>query len=433
MTCCSSCGHSSIDQCGISCCPSLKVDTICDCLDFDYRLIHTTTVDSGDQRRTIPVEVKIRLRIELCYESLVLGDLVYSTTLLPGEKVRLFSTDRRNRFTFDSATQLSYRNEQVSEEHFYLSSMSDFLSDVTVRDTSRSSNTAKGSSQTHVKTSDFLADIFCSPSIDVSGSYDAYSTHEFLRELSQHIRASDRRAETASRGASAISIGEVHTRNHAQGESEDHFESSSREFSNLNTCHAVTYFFYRVNKRHTLKVSLVSIKCRVIDPAVDTKVTNHPFGSDPGSTVSQSSLKGPAGGSAGPIPPEVREQAQRQVEQDLVNAGLFAKTEGMVSSQIQDEFCFERHFSLPTPGIIIKGCLDDCNVCEPRLQREMEFALEHKYLEDQRVKQQKEIGEKAGECCSYSDRDSFCCQNRGLSYHHEKDHNGRRPLKSGYE
>src|SRR5205807_6864882 len=124
--------------------------------------------DSGDQRRTIPVEVKIRLHIELCSGPLVLGDLVYSTTLLPGEKVRLFSTDRRNRFTFDSTTQLSYRNEQVSEEHFYLSSMSDFLSDVTVRDASRSSNMTKGSSQTHVKTSDFLADIFCSPSIDVS-------------------------------------------------------------------------------------------------------------------------------------------------------------------------------------------------------------------------------------------------------------------------
>ena len=38
---------------------------------------------------------------------MTLGDLSYSTTLLPGEKVRLFTSDRRSRFSFDSATRVA--------------------------------------------------------------------------------------------------------------------------------------------------------------------------------------------------------------------------------------------------------------------------------------------------------------------------------------
>jgi hypothetical protein len=362
------------------------MDKMCDCLDFDYRLVHNTTVEDG---RTVPVEVKIRLHVELCYGPLVLGDLVYSTTLLPGEKVRLAYTDRRTKFSYDSETHLSYRDEQVSEEHYYLSSIHDFLSDITIRDKSRLSEAEKGSSQTHIKTSDFLEDMFCSPSVTISGYHDAYSTRTFLRELSAHVKSSDYRAEAASRGASSVSIGEVQTRNHAEGESEDRYESSSREFSNPNKCYAVTYFFYRINKKVTLRVTLEFVECRVIDAATNTKVTNH-------FTTPEEKLQNQrahAGRPSEPLSQETREKARLQVEQELIDAGLLAKAGGSVSAQAQKDFCFERSFSLPTPGIIVKGCLDDCNMCEPVVKREYELELESKHLANQRLKHQIETGE----------------------------------------
>src|SRR5262245_51039034 len=102
--------------------------------------MHRTTARVGDQRIIVPVEVKVITRFERCPGPMSLGDLVYTTTLLPGEKVRLFTTDRRTRFTFDSSTKVSYRNEQSSEEHFYLASFSDFMSDITARDSLHSSN-----------------------------------------------------------------------------------------------------------------------------------------------------------------------------------------------------------------------------------------------------------------------------------------------------
>ena len=258
-----------------SCCPDLKPSDNCDTLDFHYRQLYPVTVTN--ERRPVTVEVTIHVRLTRCTGPLTLGDLVYSNTLFPGEKVRLYSADRRSRFTFDSASSLSYRNEQTQEEHFYMSSWHDFMSDVNVRDSGSSSSTSKGHTDGHAGTGNFLSTLFNGPSVNVSGNYNASSTNDFLHELHQHAQASDHRSEMGSRGASSVSIGEVQTRAHSQGESEDHFESSSREFSNPNKCHAITFFFYRINKTQTVKFTLESVTRRVVDPAANTKVTNNQF------------------------------------------------------------------------------------------------------------------------------------------------------------
>ena len=50
-------------------------------------------------------------------------------------------------------------------------------------------------------------------------------------------------------------------------------ESSSRTFTNKNRCHAVTYFFYRINKCQSLVFELVGIERRVDDPAAPTGIS----------------------------------------------------------------------------------------------------------------------------------------------------------------
>ena len=72
------------------------------------------------------------------------GDLAYTTTLLPGEKVRLFSTDRRSRFTFDKETKVSYRHAQASEDQFYMASMGREMSDLTITKQGESSSHSWG-------------------------------------------------------------------------------------------------------------------------------------------------------------------------------------------------------------------------------------------------------------------------------------------------
>ena len=427
------------------CCPKLEADPVCDVLDYHYRQLYHPTVGAGNQRRTVTVEVIIQVRFERCPGPLSLGDLVYSTTLLPGEKVRLFTTDRRSRFTFDSATKVSYRNEQTSEEHYAVSAWGDFMSDLTVKDSGRSTNTSKGHFDTHGETSGALETVFGSPSIDVSGNYNAESTSDFLREMSQHAKSSYHRAEMGSRAASTISVGEVQTRTHVEGESQDHFESSSREFSNPNKCHAVTYFFYRINKTQTIKFTLEAIERRVVDPAVDTKVTNNPFVSrgdvstiptavlatdkqrldveatarasvavDQRAAASvgrglQASDFAPLVGTVAavsfvplePLNDTVRRQALQTVDKQLVAAGLLDKVDGNVASETKTQYSFEIRSSLPTPGLLVKGCLDDCDTCEPTLEREIELDLERKRLENERLKREIELMDKDQQhrCC----------------------------------
>ncbi len=420
----------------IPCCPPLDIKPICDILDYHYRLVH-------QQQSRVPVEVIVHARMQRCPGPLSLGDLVYSTTLFPGEKVRLFTTDRRTRFTFDSATKVSYRNEQTQEEHFYMSSWSDFMSDLSIKDHSRSTNTNKAHTDTHGETSGFFETIFGGPSVDVSGNYNASSTSDFLRELNQHARASHHRAEMAARASSTVSIGEVQTRTHVQTESQDHFESSSREFANPNKCHAVTFYFYRINKIQNIKFSIESIERRVIDPAADTRVTNNPFASRglvtaiPAAVLAtdkerlsveaagresflRSQAATPAATAVGTVQPgvfiaaravnlqpplteAVRREALEDVDKQLISAGLLERvgTDVRISPATQRKYSFELTSALPTPGMFVRGCVDDCNICEKELMEQMELDLERKKLENEKLKKEIELLEKSQEyrCC----------------------------------
>ena len=73
----------------IPCCPPLEADKVCDVLDFHYRLKHNTDVVSGGRR--VQVEVIIHARFERCPGPMTLGDLSYSTTLLPGAGMNRYS------------------------------------------------------------------------------------------------------------------------------------------------------------------------------------------------------------------------------------------------------------------------------------------------------------------------------------------------------
>jgi hypothetical protein len=404
-------------------------------------------VTVNDQRRPVTVEVIIHASLQRCPGNFALGDLVYSTTLLPGEKVRLFTQDRRTRFTFDAASKVSYRHEQTQEEHYYMSSVSHFMSDLNVRDSARSSNETKAHFDTHGETSGVLESIFSSPSVDVSGNFNSSSTSSFLRELSQHASASHHRAEMGTRAASAVSVGEVQTRSHAEGQTEDHFESSSREFSNPNRCHAVTFYFYRINKTQKIKFTIEAIERRVIDPAAETKVTNNRFASRGGVSAipnavlatDENRLKVEETGRASvaaearatlnldaarlanaqfiatafvapaldPIPAAVQQQALKQVDEDLLRAGLLTAVGGAISTETQKRFSFERCSSLPTPGLLVKGCLDECNICEPELQKKIELDLQKLELENQLLKKQIELLEKSQQyrCCPAGEKE----------------------------
>jgi hypothetical protein len=425
------------------CCPELPDGKKCDYLDFVYRLTHLAAVTENNRTQRIPVEVSLHVRLERCTGPLELGNLVYSTTLLPGEKVRLFTLDRRSRFTFDSESQLSYRHERMAEEQFYMDTMDRFMSDLESSDKSSSSSSSSGSASSSGSTSGIFETIFSGPSVSVSGNYNAQSTHSFLRELHAHAESSHNRSVQMTRESNSISVGEVSTRQHVEGESESHLESSSRTFSNPNRCRAVSYLFYQVNKVQTIKLTIQAIRTRVIDPAGDSSVINRPIARDPQLTVLPagilanasklpevksaylaSEMQSPqlasfrrlnvaslnvANLNQEPISPSLNAVAISSVEADLQKNGILDKA-GRITKEVRNEIEFSFRSTLPTPGIVVKGCLDDCQTCEPALEESIKIELEREKLQNELLRRRIELLDKSQEyrCCPVGEAEEEC-------------------------
>ena len=102
-----------------------------------------------------------------------------------------------------------------------------------------------------------------------------------------------------------------------------------------------------------------------------------------------------------PLPVAIRDRALRQVDQELVAAGLLDKPGGDVSPEAKVRFSFERCSSIPTPGLLVRGCLDECDICEPELKKAIDLELEHKRLENEHLRRTIELMEKDQEhrCC----------------------------------
>jgi len=426
----------------IPCCPDLNTDPVCDVLDQRNRLTFPTRVRTRTGQ-PLQVEVVIHTRFTRCSGPLAQGDLVYSTTLLPGEKVRLATTDRRSRFSLDSSTNLSYRDEQISEDQYRMTALRAFMFDQSATDQGKVRDTSKGSWDFHGDASGSIGFFSASADANARGSHSAESTHDWIAEHRAHAESSDHQSVEATRKAHSLSVGEVATRSHAEGETQDHFESSSREFGNLNQCHAVTYLFYRVNKLETITFSIVSIELRVIDPIAPTRGYFKPVEArgkiavipQSVSAISkerlaveaigrQSELENaqsprlaqlssaafarfPVDAADVPLTSADRQKALDEVKAELARVGLLDRETGLVSPEAQERFGYTRTTSLPTPGIIVKGCLDECDVCEPELHRSIELDLERKALENKLLARQIELLEQSQEyrCCPVDEQE----------------------------
>ena len=219
------------------------------------------------------------------------------------------------------------------------------------------------------------------------------SLSTFLGEHSSHAQSASHAAEMETRKAASTSIGEVQSRTHTETQSEDHFEFASREFANPNKCHAVTFLFYQINKMQTISYTLAAIERRVIlDPNNDiTKVTlnqlapsagvgrtslnllatdpNARFNNLSSATANISLAREPGSGGFGfggrvQLGINMRDAALKQADLELTQAGLLGP-DGKVSKEAQTQYGFERTTSLPTPGILVKGCLDNCRSVSP--------------------------------------------------------------------
>jgi len=343
----------------IPCCPELLKDNNCDVF-FFTRTLNYPFVFKRDLR--LIVQLVLGFRLSRCTEGLVLGDPAYTITLLPGEKVKLFTSDRRTSFSYDSSTQLSYRSEQMSEEQYFMKATQSYYSDLENSQSGHSVESDKshwdfnGSTSGGIDLNPFDPGVHGGAS--ASSNHNSTSTLDYLNRQSSNMQASATQAVNATHRAHSISIGSVASRTHAEGQAEDQYESSSREFSNENNCHALSYIFYRLNKKQVLKFELVSIDELISFPSnLNNLTASQPV-----------------------VSPAMRKEILAELRTELISVGILDEN-GAISKELKKKFDFEMDFSLPTAGIQVKGCLDDCNTCEP--ERERYHKLQNDLLEKQ--------------------------------------------------
>jgi hypothetical protein len=104
---------------------------------------------------------------------------------------------------------------------------------------------------------------------------------------------------------------------------------------------------------------------------------------------------------AEPIKPDARAAALKAVDDELAKAGLIDRETGRPSEKIVAELSWQREEWLPTPGLLVKGCLDRRTTCEPALEEQIALELEHQRLKNQLLERQVQLLDKAHEyrCC----------------------------------
>jgi hypothetical protein len=101
------------------------------------------------------------------------------------------------------------------------------------------------------------------------------------------------------------------------------------------------------------------------------------------------------------MPEAVRKAALAEVDKQLAERKLLDPKTGTFTTEARTQFEYTRESSLPTAGVIVKGCFDDCNICEPELQKKMQLELSLLDLQNQLLKRQIDLLDKSQEyrCC----------------------------------
>ncbi len=96
----------------------------------------------------------------------------------------------------------------------------------------------------------------------------------------------------------------------------------------------------------------------------------------------------------------VRKAALAAVDADLQQEGLLDQN-GNLNPDAVKQFSWQKDICLPTPGVLVKGCLDTCSICEPEVEQKIQLELQRMDLENKLLQKKIDLLDKAQEyrCC----------------------------------
>src|SRR5688572_8742435 len=228
-----------------------------DVIQRDFRHLMWTNADGVELKA--PVEVLVRTHLERTAGEYVLGDLVYTLSLMPGEQVQMFTTDRRTQFSIDTETNIGFHTAATFEDQMYLSSMDSFFGQLNASQWAHAESGTSGSFNSHAEASGAFESFFSGPEADMSGSFNVNSFADFVGGMSAQASAAHHMSATVTNTASAVSVGAIGIRNTIEGKLDTHVEMNYRHFRNPSRTRAVTFYFFQIRRMHKVRFYVDSI------------------------------------------------------------------------------------------------------------------------------------------------------------------------------
>lgn len=277
------------------------------------------------------IEFRIVYEHRLCRLGKQLGPLLYTVTLLPGEKVTLYHSDRYARITsaqdrFSVETTFSQFLSQVHQAH--VTSELDALGD-------KLSNVASGSVAGSVGLGGLL-DLSAKGKTSSSSTADHHSVD--LKVVSDQFNQSVIQASRLTHAERSVVIS-----TYAEADVEN---VASRTLENANACRAVTYFVRKVMELFAISTIVADISYRIVAPNIASEWR----------PVSDT----------GWLPAAI--QAQIKAILNLL-------------PKVGDAIERPKPISLPTDGTVYDPELAHCSSCEPARAAAIEIELKRKQAE----------------------------------------------------
>ncbi len=289
-------------------------------------------INLGDNRLQIRVIYQHCLRLIGRQQ----GPLLYTTTLLPKEKIRIYEFDRYRRVR--SSTQRVSVHTSFRQT---LSSLSQTRRSVSATAYSNVLNQIRTDADTSVSAGGGLAGFLGAPK--VSGSFEVEAETTLASGSSVRVAAEQftQLAITASQAIEAERSLVV-----SSFEDEEHRSITSRTLKNHNHCHAISYFVRRVNELYEISTRIESVEWSVGNNGVWRSFDD---------------VDG--------LPDNLR-QIFKQISDVLPRKG--------------DITVDSRYVTLPTDGTLYEAELARCSSCEPVLEAMQKVTLEKKRLSARR-------------------------------------------------
>lgn len=349
--------------------PPLPVNLVAtpakDVIQRDFRHLLWTDADGNELKA--PVEVLVRTHLERTAGEYVLGDLVYTLSLLPGEQVQMFSTDRRTRFSVDTQTNIGFHASATFEDQMYLSAMDNFFGQLNASQWAHADAGTSGSFQSHGEASNAFESFFSGPEANMNGSFNVNSFADFVGGMSAQASTAHHMSATVTNTASAVSVGAVGIRNNIEGKVDTHVEMNYRSFRNPSRTRAVTFYFFQIRRMHRVRFSVESITVSAPERTM-FRLRPKPGAATSASAPAELNVKPPNLSSYADF-----RAAHAVVTQELVDRQLLTPIDGghVMPEHVRTRTSFDREFSLATPGLYVRGARDIGVVADPSLFREV--------------------------------------------------------------